>query len=85
MTKNDFKLVKNEKENGHDDYWFEVSGESQKELENKHKEMCMVGICEVVYSKDEDVVGIKRIFHWNYDVILSNDEILKSILRDLSV
>ena len=45
----------------------------------------MVGVTEVVYSKDEDVVGIKRQFPFNYDVVLSNDENLKAVLKDLSV
>lgn len=84
MNKNDFNLIKNEKENGHNDFWYKVSGDSRKELENNFSEMCMVGIDEVVYSKDEDIVGVKRIFPFNYDVILSDDISLKSILCDLS-
>lgn len=84
MNEKDFTLFKNEKENGHNDFWFKVSGESQKELENDFNEMCMVGVDEVVYSKDEDVVGIKRIFPFNYDVVLSDNLLLKSILCGLS-
>lgn len=44
----------------------------------------MVGIPEVVYSKDENVIGVKRQFPFNYDVILSDDEELKDILMTLS-
>lgn len=44
----------------------------------------MVGVTEVVYSKDEDAVGIKRQFPFNYDVVLSDDEDLKIMLKELS-
>lgn len=81
---NDFKLLKNEKIDGHDDYWFKVSGDSQKYLEKEYMEMCMVGIDEVVYSKDENQVGIKRIFPFNWDVIMPSDIELKNILTTLS-
>ncbi len=84
MNKSDFKFKELKQEDEHEDYWFTVSGNSQKELENEYKEMCMVGIESVVYSKDEDLVGIKRIFHFNWDVIISEDNNLKSILIELS-
>lgn len=50
--------------------------------------MCMVSVREVVYSQDEDVVGIKRQFHWSCDVVISEDnslkEILKSIIKEMN-
>ena len=44
----------------------------------------MKAVFRVVYSKDEDIVGIERTFPFNYDVIISEDAELKSILRELS-
>lgn len=32
--------------------------------------MCMIQVTEVVYSKDENIIGIKRLFPFNYDVII---------------
>lgn len=88
MRKEDFRLKEVDRSNGHIDYWFNVNGETEKELTDKYAEMCMVEVTSVVYSKDEDVVGVRRQFHWNYDVIISDDdslkEMLKSIVRDLS-
>ena len=84
LNKEDFKLVRNEKEDGHDDYWFNVTGDSRKELEDNYWEMCMVGITEVVYSKDEDMIGIKQLYPFNFNVIMSDDADLKAILKDLS-
>lgn len=83
MRKEDFKLGITEYKDGHIDYWFNVSGETEKELTDKYMEMCMVGVTEVVYSKDEDVVGIKRLFPFNYDVVLSDDESLKELLKSI--
>lgn len=83
MRKEDFKLGITECKDGHIDYWFNVGGETEKELTDKYMEMCMVGVTEVVYSKDEDVVGIKRLFPFNYDVVLSDDESLKELLKSI--
>lgn len=83
MNKLDFELLRNDNGNGHDDYWFKIKGDSLKELDNDLMETGMVGVSEVVYSKDEDVIGIKRILHFSWDLILSNDEKLKNILREL--
>ena len=83
MRKEDFKLGITECKDGHIDYWFKVSGETEKELTDKYMEMCMVGVTEVVYSKDEDIVGVKRMFPFNYDVVLSDDESLKELLKSI--
>jgi hypothetical protein len=85
LNKEDFILVRHEALDGHDDYWFNVIGdESRKELEDNYWEMCMVGITEVVYSKDEDMVGIKQLFPFNFNVVMSDDTDLKTILKELS-
>ena len=44
----------------------------------------MVSVPEIVYTKDKDIVGVKRQFPFNYDVILSDDKELKNILMELS-
>lgn len=85
MRKEDFKLDRKDTDNGHEDYWFKVSGRTEKELTEKYMEQSMVSVTDCVYSKDEDVVGVKRLFPFNYDVILCDDDRLKQILRELSV
>ena len=84
ISKDNFKLSHVDKQNGHEDYWFITDKISDEYLTDKYMEMCMVGVTEVVYSKDENIVGVKRLFPFNYDVILSDDEELKDILVELS-
>jgi hypothetical protein len=79
MKKEDFKF----KEIGYIDYWFFVEGETAKELTDKYMEQGMIGVTEVVYSKDEDIVGVKRQFPWNFDVIIDNDNLLKELLKSM--
>lgn len=83
MNKEEFKLWKKDTSDGHEDYWFEVSGTTRDYLTDKYMEMCMKAVFRVVYSKDEDVVGVERTFPFNYDVVISDDEELKQILIDL--
>jgi hypothetical protein len=80
----DFKLHKVERSSGHEDYWFHIEGDTSAELYRKYMEQGVQTICEAVYSKDENIVGIKRQFLFNYDVIIVNDENLKSILKELA-
>lgn len=40
-------------------------------------------VFEVVYSKDENIVGIKRQYRFNWDVTISPNLQLKSILVNL--
>lgn len=84
MKKEDFKFDRKECETGHEDYWFKVSGETKKELTEKYMEQSMVSITDCVYSKDEDVVGLKRLFPFNYDVVLCDNNELKQTLKELS-
>lgn len=83
MIKSDFKLFKKDMSDGHEDYWFEVSGTTREYLTDKYMEQAMKTVFRVVYSKDEDVVGVERTFPFNYDVVISDDEELKKILIDL--
>lgn len=89
MKKEDFKFKEVDYTDGHIDYWFLVNGETRKELDDKYRgEQGFIGIPQVLYSKDEDAVSVRRQFHCSYDVILSEDkslkEILKSIVQELS-
>lgn len=84
ISKNNFKLNHVDKQNGHEDYWFVTDKISDEYLTNKYREMCMVGVPEIIYTKDKDIVGVKRQFPFNYDVIVSDDEELKDILMELS-
>lgn len=84
MNKEDFKLWKIDTNNGHEDYWYETNKTSNEYLRNKYMEQSMKAVFRVVYSKDEDVVGIERTFPFNYDVIVVDDDELKDILKSLS-
>lgn len=81
MRKEDF--VFDHIDDEHEDYWFKVVGETKVELTNKYMEMCMVSVTEVVYSNKEKVLGIKRLFPFNYDVIMPDDDELKGILASM--
>ena len=67
----------------YEDYWFKVTENTKKELTGKYMEMCMVEVTGVVYSVKEDIVGVKQLFPFNYQVIESTDETLKNLLIDL--
>ena len=62
------------------DYWFKVVGDSQKKLTNRYQEQSMIEVSEVVYSPGERVLGIKRLFPWNFDVVEVIDPGLEAIL-----
>lgn len=83
MIKSDFKLLTKDMSDGHEDYWFEVLGATREYLTDKYMEQAMKAVFRVVYSKDEDVVGVERTFPFNYDVVISDDEELKKILVNL--
>lgn len=82
MDKIDFKFSKFDPE--YQDYWFEVSGNTKMELTDKYFEMCMIEVTDVVYSKVENSVGIKRLFPFNYDVVMSKDNELKAMLSEIA-
>jgi len=84
MDKMDFELDRLETQDGHEDYWFKVNSNSLKELEKELWEQSMVQVTSVVYSKDEDVVGVRRDFPWNWDVVLIENEELNIILKELA-
>lgn len=83
MNKNDFVFYKLDTSFGYEDYWYKVVGETKNELTTKYMEQSMIEVIEVVYSKDEDIVGIKRLFPFNYDAIVVDDAELKCVLKDL--
>ena len=75
---NDFNFI--EKYDGYEDYWFEVSGKSKEILTDRYMEMCMIEVSKVVYSKKDDIIGVRRQFPFNYDVITPDDNELNNIL-----
>ena len=81
MNKDDF--IFNKLDDKFQDYWFNVHGDSQTYLTDKYMEQSMVAVTEVVYSKIEDMVGIKRLFPFNKYVEVVEDEELKDIIKEL--
>ena len=77
------RRLKDELRKEYEDYWFKVVGDTKDELTKKYMEMCMVSVTEVVYSNKEQVLGIKRLFPFNYDVIMPDDTELKDMLESL--
>ena len=83
VTEKDFIFNRVEENEGHIDYWFDTTPDSDEKLLREYGEMGCEHVFEVVYSVDEDVVGIKRQFRFNWDVVLSKDENLKNFFRSL--
>lgn len=85
INKKDFELIRKDITEQHEDYWFKVSGDSKNFLTDEYMEQAMIEVTDVVYSLDEDAVGVKRLFLFNFDVVLSDNKELKNILRELSL
>lgn len=81
MKKSDFKL--HDKYDEYEDYWFYVNGESKNELIQRHMEQDLVGINEVVYSKADNIVGVRLIFPFNTIVEFDFNPQLRDILLEL--
>lgn len=81
MKKADFKLYNKDIE--YEDYWFRVSGESKDELTQLHMEQSLIEVNEVVYSKADDLVGVRLIFPFNTTVELDYNQQLRDILLEL--
>lgn len=83
MKPSDFEIRKAKIENGHIDYWFNISGETADELAKTHMEQSMICVSGCVYSVDEDVLGIEKVFRWNKNIeIIDNDE-MKNIIKTI--
>lgn len=78
MRKEDFTF--DHKDDEFSDYWFKVNGKTKDELTDKYMDMCMVEVTDVVYSEKENMVGVKRLFPFNYDVVAPDDTELKELL-----
>ena len=83
MNKTNFKFARLGSPDKFMDYWFKTDTVSDNELSKKYMEQSMVGVTEVVYSKYSDVIVVKRIFPFNFDVITPDDQELKNILKEL--
>ena len=84
MDKTNFKFERLDNTDGHEDYWFKTDSISDKELSERYMEQGLVGVTDVVYSKDDNMIGIKRVFPFNFDVIVPEDLELKEILKELA-
>lgn len=83
MDKTNFKFIRLDSPDKFNDYWFKTDKISDKELSKKYMEQNMIGITKVVYCKYNGEIGIKRIFPFNFDVVVVNDPELRSILEEL--
>ncbi len=83
MDKTNFIFTRLNSPDKFKDYWFETDKISNEELSKKYMEQNMIGITEVVYCKDNGTMGIKRVFPFNFDVVVVNDPELRSILEEL--
>lgn len=83
INKNDFTFVKLDTTDGHKDFWFEISGNTREVLTRELMETGMRFVSGCVYSQDEDVVGVERVFMFNKDVIIYDDKMLKATLKEL--
>lgn len=81
LNENDFKFIK--KDEPYQDYWFKVSGESKESLTRSCMETGMIEVTEVVYSKVDNLSAIKRLFTFNYDVIISDNDRLNEDLKNI--
>ncbi len=82
LHESDFKFTKLDEE--YQDYWFSVSGDSAEYLRQKYMEQSMITVSDVVYSKADEVVGVKRQFPFNFDVITPDDEDLKEFVSKIA-
>ena len=83
MKPSDFEIRKAKIEGGHIDYWFNIGGETADELAKEHMEQSMICVSGCVYSVDEDVLGIEKVFRWNKNVeVIDNDE-MKNIIKTI--
>lgn len=87
FTKEDFTFSRKETDTyegeTYTDYWFKTSENADKILTSEHFEQGLEHIFEVVYLFTDECVGIKRQFRLNSDVIESNDEELKNLLKEM--
>ena len=84
MDKKDFLFEKLDTSDGHRDFWFKITGTSRSTLEGNLAETGFRAVLRCVYSQDEDFVAVERIFVFNRDVILYEDNELKEILKSLA-
>ena len=83
MDKTNFIFTRLVSPNKFKDYWFETDKISNEKLSKKYMEQSMIGITEVVYCKYNGIMGVKRVFPFNFDVVVVDDPELRSILEEL--
>lgn len=82
LHESDFKFTKLDEQ--YQDYWFSVGGDSAEYLRQKYMEQSMITVSDVVYSKVDDAVGVKRQFPFNFDVITPDDAELKEFVSKIA-
>lgn len=87
FTKEDFTFSRKEIINydgeTYTDYWFKTSEEADRVLKSQYFESGLEHIFEVVYCQTENCVGIKRQFRFNNNIIESDNEELKALLKEM--
>ncbi len=83
MKPSDFEIRRFKIDNGHIDCWFNISGETADELTKLHMEQSMVCVSGCFYSTDEDILGIEKVFPWNTNVEIVDNEEMKNIIKTI--
>lgn len=83
MDKTNFKFARLDSPDKFKDYWFETDAVSNSELSKIYMEQSMIGVTEVVYCKYNGIMGIKRLFPFNFDVVIIENPDLRNILEEL--
>ena len=66
-------------------YWFRVLGETKAELTARYMEQSMIAVSEVEFSIQDGQFGVKRLFPFNFDVVLNpDDKELQTMLQNVA-
>lgn len=84
INKQDFTIKEIRTPNGVKDYWFDVTGDTAKELLDRIMEQGMQCVSSVVMAKENDewILGIKAIYPFNFNVIICEFQDVKNVLID---
>lgn len=63
--------------------FFEISGESRKEIIEKNTAPFLLDIPECVLSITDGVIGLNRVFEKGYDVEIVDDSEMRTILLEI--
>lgn len=83
LTENNFKFVKVNNFDGHEDYWFETDDAADNYFVTEYGQTGLRHVFEVIYSKDENTLAIKLQFDFNAFVVLSEDTELINMFKQM--